>query len=324
MLRQHFVSTFGRRHRAAAIVASLLVATPTGVAAQQGAGSDDRAIEVAREALDAIESGWALAHYDRAQRVRAAINARGKSPTSIGITSNFVMDRAARRWRLDAGGDVGPVTLYVDREQMALHAPDLEQFARQPAGILAPAEGFGDGLSSQLTETRRRLDQGYGALRYVGEETVGGALTHRIEDTPEPGTTATFWIDAVTHLPRRVELVRPGRKDTRIEFQYGASPRPTRIEAYLEREHDIQVTASLRYDDVGRVEQIHVVSRVADRGEITSDVNVDWDPRVAPDFFNFSPPTGTQEVPFQQLLSGLVFAAAGKLAEILPLVPESR
>jgi hypothetical protein len=306
------------------MVASLLVAAPTGVPAQQSAGSDDRAIEIAREALDAIESGWALAHYDHAERVRAAINARGGNPTSIGITANFVMDRAARRWRLDAGGDVGPVTLYVDREQMALHAPDLEQFARQPAGILAPAEGLGDGLSRQLTETRRRLDQGYGLLRYMGQETVGGALTHRIEDTPAPGTTATYWIDAVTHVPRRAELARPGRKDVRIEFHYGSSPRPMRVEIYLEGEHDVQVTATLRYDGVGRVSQVHAVSRVGGGDEFTSDVNVDWSPNVASEFFDFAPPAGIREVPFQQLVSGLVFAAAGKLAEILPLVPESR
>ena len=305
------------------MVASLLAATPTGVVAQQGAGSDDRAIEVAREALAAIESGWALAHYDRAKRVRAAINARGGSPTSIGITSNFVMDRAARRWRLDAGGDVGPVTLYVDREQMALHAPDLGQFARQSGG-LATAGGLGDGLSRQLTETRRRLDQGYGLLRYMVEDTVGGALAQRIEDTPAPGTTATYWIDVATHLPQRAELARPGRKDVRIEFHYGSSPRPMRVEIYLEGEHDVQVTATLRYDGVGRVSQVHAVSRVGGGDEFTSDVNVDWSPNVAAEFFNFAPPAGTREVPFQQLVSGLVFAAAGKLAAILPLVPESR
>lgn len=302
----------------------MLFVAPTRVGAQESGGPDERAIEIAHQALDAIESGWALAQYDAAQRVRAAINVRGDGPTSIGITSNFVVDRTARRWRLDAGGDVGPLTLYADREQMTLFSPDLEQFARSQAGVLTLGGGSGDGLVAQVTATRQRLDRGYRLLRYVGEETINGALAHRIEDTPAPGTTATYWIDTVTHLPRRAELARPGRKDVRIEFHYGSSPRPTRVEIYVEGEHDVQTTATLRYDGMGRVSQAHAVSRVGGGDEFTSDINVDWSPTVAAGFFSFAPPAGTQEVPFQQLVSGLVFAAANKLAAILPLVPESR
>jgi hypothetical protein len=290
----------------AAIVVLLLFVGPTSVSAQESAGPDERAIEVARQALDAIESGWALARYDGAQRVRVAINARAGGSTPIGITSNLVVDRSAQRWRLDAGGDVGPLTLYADREQMTLVSPDLEQFARQQ------------------TATRQRLDRGYRLLRYVGEETINGSLAHRIEDTPAPGTTATYWIDVATHLPRRAELARPGRKDVRIEFHYGSNPRPVRVEIYVEGEHDVQTMATLRYDGMGRVSQAHAVSRVGGGDEFTSDINVDWSPNVAAGFFSFDPPVGAQEVPFQQLVSGLLFAAANKLAAILPLVPESR
>jgi hypothetical protein len=302
----------------------VLFVTPTWVSAQESGGPDERAIEIARQALDAIESGWALAQYDDAQRFRAAINVRGDGPTPIGITSNFVVDRTARWWRLDAGGDVGPLTLYADREQMTLFSPGLEQFARSQAGVLTLGGGSGDGLVAQVTATRQRLDRGYRLLRYVGEETIHGALAHRIEDTPAPGTTATYWIDAVTDLPRRAELARPGRKDVRVEFYYGSSPRPTRVEIYVEGEHDVQTTATLRYDGVGRVSQAHAVSRIGGGDEFTSDINVDWSPNVAAGFFSFTPPAGIQEVPFQQLVSGLVFAAANKLAAILPLVPESR
>lgn len=302
----------------------MLFVAPTRVGAQESGGPDERAIEIARQALDAIESGWALAQYDAAQRVRAAINVRGGGPTSIGITSNFVVDRTARRWRLDAGGDVGPLTLYADREQMTLFSPYLEQFARSQAGVLTLGGGSGDGLVAQVTATRQRLDRGYRLLRYVGEETINGALAHRIEDTPAPGTTATYWIDTVTRLPRLAELARPGRKDVRIEFHYGSSSRPTRVEIYVEGEHDVQSTATLRYDGMGRVSQVHAVSRVGGGDEFTSDINVNWSPNVVAGFFSFNPPVGAQEVPFQQLVSGLLFAAANKLAAILPLVPESR
>jgi tetratricopeptide (TPR) repeat protein len=219
MPTEPLLSNDGRRPPVAAIVISLLLAGPTWVGAQQSAGPDERAIEVARQALDAIESGWGLAQYDGAQRVRAAINARSGSPTPIGITSNFVVDRTARRWRLDVGGDIGPLTLYADREQMTLFSPDLEQFGGQQTGILTLGDGSDNGLMAQLVETRQRLDRGYGLLRYVSEETVGGARAHRIEDTPAPGTTATYWIDQSTHLPRRAELARPGRNDVRIEFR---------------------------------------------------------------------------------------------------------
>ena len=324
MLTRRLLTTNGRHPQVAAIGALLLLSGPTWAGAQDGGGPDERAIEIAHQALDAIESGWALAQYDGAERVRAAINARGGGATPIGITSNFVVDRPARRWRLDTGGDVGPLTLYADREQMTLFSPDLEQFARQPTGMLALGDGSGDGLVAQLIATRQRLDHGYRLLRYVGEETISGALAHRIEDAPAPGTTATYWIDTVTHLPRRAELARPGRRDVRIEFHYGASPRPARVEIYLEGEHDVQTTATLRYDGVGRVSQAHAVNRVGGGDEFTSDINVDWSPTVAAGFFSFTPPSGTQEVPFQQLVSGLVFAAAAKLAAILPLVPESR
>lgn len=324
MLRRRSLSTDGRHSRVAAIGVLLLLLGPTWASAQDSGGPDERAIEIAHQVLDAIESGWALARYDGAKRVRAAINVRGGSPAAIGITSNFVMDRTARRWRLDAGGDVGPLTLYADREQMTLFSPDLEQFARQRAEMLALGDGSDGGLMAQLIATRQRLDRGYRLLRYVAEETIAGALAHRIEDTPAPGTTATYWIDAVTHLPRRAQLARPGEGDVRIEFYYGSSPRPERVEIYLEGEHDVQTTTTLRYDGVGRISQAHAVSQVGGGDEFTSDVNVDWSPDVAAGFFSFAPPAGTQEVPFQQLVSGLLFAAAGKLAAILPLVPESR
>lgn len=284
------------------------------------AGRDERAIEIARRMLDAIESGWALARYDEAPRVRAAVNLRGGDASPVGLTGNLVVDRSGRRYRLDAAGDVGPLTLYVEGAEAALHVPSLGQYARRPAGALAPGASLARSLTAELAAARARLAGGYADLAYRGEEAVHGAASYRIEDAPEPGVTVSYWVDARTYLPRRVHVARPGRRDVRIDLHYGPGPRPARIEANLEAERDLQATIRPGYDGSGRASRFHAVIRVAGGGEFTLDLNLDWAPGVGPAHFRFTPPPGAQQVPFGQLASGVFFAAAGRLGTLLPLV----
>lgn len=307
-----------RGGRAGGLVPFLLVALNAGVAAGQRA-PDERAIEIARRSLDAIESGWVLARYDGARRVRAAVNLRGGGSAPVGLTANIVMDRPAGRYRLDAAGGVGPLTLHVGGPNAALYVPGLNQYARGEAGALAPGATFSRSLTAEIAAMRARLDGGYDGLIYRGEETLDGAVTHRIDDTPAFSTLASFWIDARTHLPRRIVLARPGRQDLRIDFRYGAGPRPSRVDAHLEGQRDMELVITPRYDGAGRVSHVHAVNQVAGAGEFTMDVNLDWSPRVSADHFRFTPPAGAQEVPYGQLMSGIIFAAAGTLGAFLPL-----
>ncbi|CAN5285368.1 hypothetical protein BH18GEM1_BH18GEM1_02490 [soil metagenome] len=277
---------------------------------------DERAVAIAQRALDAVENGWRLGQYDAARRVRAAVNLRGGG---AGLTANVVADRAGRRYRVDAAGDIGPLTLYANAEQAALHVPGLGQYARRSAGPLAPGATLSRSLRAEFAAMRARLDQGYGELVYRGDETLDGAAVHRIDDSPAPGVTASYWIDAGSYLPRRIVLVRPGRQNLQVDFRYGGGPRPNRVDAYLRGQHDVRLAITPRYDESGRMAQLHAVSRVAGGGEFTTDVNLDWSPSVGVGYFSFTPPAGAQEVPFEQLASGVVFAAAGKLGALLPL-----
>ncbi|MFN2382694.1 MAG: hypothetical protein ABR559_00365 [Gemmatimonadota bacterium] len=280
---------------------------------------DPRAIEIARQTLAAIERGWALGRYDQAGRVRAAINLRGAGGTAPAVTANIVVDRRARQWRADAAGDIGPLTLYADAERATLYVPALKQHASRRAGGLAPGASVARNLTSEIALMRSRLDGGYEPLVLRGEESLGGATTWRLDDTPAPGVTASYWIDQTTSLPRRIALDRPGRRDVRLDFQYGSSPRPTRVDAYLQGQQDVQITISPRYDATGRATRLHLVSRVAGGGEFATDVTLDWAPRVAAGFFRFDPPAGAQAVSFTQLSQGVLFSAAGKLSALLPL-----
>lgn len=275
---------------------------------------DPRAVEIARRTLDQIESGWALARYDQADRVRASLNLRGGAPTPVGLTANAVVDRRGRRYRVDVAGDVGPLTLWADARRVTLFVPALQQVGRRQAGALAPAATLGASLTAELRAMRARLDAGYTELSYIGDETLGGVLTHRIQDTPEPGVTATYWIDADRSLPRRISIARAGARPTRFDFGYGSGPRPTRIDASLPGTRDVQATIVPRYDSTGRATHLRIESRIAGGGSYSADVVLDWSPRTSADFFQPSVPPGTQEVGFEQLAGGVLFAAAGKLS----------
>lgn len=289
-----------------------------------GAGTppeDERAVEIALKALDAVESGWALARYDAASQVRAAVNLRGGGATPVGLTANLVIDRSAGRYRLDAAGDVGPLTLYVNGREAALHVPALGQYALRPAGVLAPGATVSRSLTAEVAAMRARLGQGYAELAYRGEESLDGRATHRIDDTPAPGVTASYWIDAASFLPRRIILTRPAGRKVAFDFHYGGGPRPTRIDVSLTGERDAQVVVTPSYEGGGgRVSRLHAVSRIASGGEFTADINLDWSPGVSAEHFRFTPPAGAREVAFEQLASGVLFAAAGKLGALLPLV----
>lgn len=301
----------------AGALAILLAPLATPAAAQSGPGADRaRAAEIALASLDAVERHWALARYADASRVRARINLRGGTGIDVGVTANAVVDRRNRRWRLDASGDVGPLTLVVNPARALLFVQPLDQRADGAPGPLAGAF-LAASPAAEVGRMRANLADGYGALTLRGEESVGGAPAWRLEESPEPGVTATYWIDQRTSLPLRVALDRPGRDDLRVEFGYGAGPRPTRVAAYVQGRRDVQVVASPAYDAAGRARHVHLEATVAGGGAYAADVTLDWSPSVAPGFFDWSPPASARTVPFSQLAQGVLFSAAGKLGGLL-------
>jgi hypothetical protein len=185
------------------------------------------------------------------------------------------------------------------------------------AGLLGRerhAAGSGDGA----LEEAAGLGQPPRGL--AGEETIDGAATWRLDDRPEPGTTASYWIDQATHLPRRIALDRPGRRDLRIDFAYGSGPRPIRAVAYLQGQRDVQVTLTPTYQASGRVVGLQVVAQPSGGSPVTTDVTFDWSPSTSAEFFRFTPPAGATEVPFQQLSQGVLLMAAGALGSLLPVL----
>lgn len=284
--------------------------------------ADDRALDVARRALDAVRQGWALGRYDDANQVRAAINLRGAG--AQGVTANLVLDRGAPRWRLDAAGGLGPLTVWASPDRLALHVPSLDQYAtRSGGGLAALAAEFGR-LDAEVLAMRARLDAGYAELSLAGEETIDGHATWRLDDRPEPGTTASYWIDQATHLPRRIVLDRPGRRDVRIDLAYGAGPRPVRATAALQGQRDARLTLTPSYDRSGRVGRVQIVTESAGAAPVTTDVTLDWAPSIGAGFFRFSPPEGAREVSFGQLSQGVMLMAAGALGGLLPVVLGAR
>lgn len=280
-------------------------------------GPDERAVEIALDALDAIRRDWALERYASSDRVRARVNLRGSGTgMDVGITANTVVDRQNRRWRLDASGDVGPLTLAVSPQRALLYVASLDQHATRPPGALATSL-LSANPAARVDAVRANLGNGYAALRFRGEESVGGAPAWRLEESPEPGVTASYWIDQRTNLPLRVVLDRPGRDDVRVEFGYGGGSRPTRVAAYVSGRRDVQVVASPAYDAAGRARHVHVDATVAGGGSYSIDVTLDWSPSIAPGFFGFSPPAASRAVSFSQLLQGVLFSAAGKLGGLL-------
>ncbi|MBW3660978.1 MAG: hypothetical protein KY397_05020 [Gemmatimonadetes bacterium] len=237
--------TLGRAAARLTIALAALLAGAGPTLAQQGASApDERAAEIALASLDAVERHWALDRYAEARRVRARVNLRGAGAgANVGVTANAVVDRPNRRWRLDASGDVGPLTLVVDPGRALLYVKALQQHAAGSPGSLAGAFLFAD-PAAEVDAMRANLRAGYGALEFRGEEAVGGAPAWRLEETPEPGVRATYWIDERTSLPLRVALDRPGRADVRIEFAYGAGPRPSRVAVHVQGRRDVQIVSS--------------------------------------------------------------------------------
>ncbi len=274
---------------------------------------DPQASRIALDALAAIERSWSLARYDQAARVRATINLRGTN--GLGVTGNLAVDRGNNRWRLDTAGDVGPLTLWADASNATLHVPALTQYAVRAAGTLAPATSVGVSPAREVALMRQRIEAGYGELVYRGQETLDGAAVHVIVDTPKPGTTATYWIDARTSLPRRVAIATPGSRDLRLDFAYGRSARPTTVTATFSGS-GVRLTLVPRYDSTGRVDRLSISGRMTDGTGIDADVNLLWGARFAPNHFRFRAPSGAQRVPFDQLISGALFAAAGKLGPL--------
>ena len=299
---------------AGALLALGAVADP---ARAQSAG-DARANEIAAEALDAVRRGWALARYDAARQVRAAINLRGAG--AQGVTANLVLDRDGPRWRLDVAGGVGPLTLWALPDRTALHVASLGQHATRAGGDLARMAAGAGRLDAEVAAMQSRLAGGYAELTLGGEETIDGAATWRLEDRPEPGTTASYWIDQGSHLPRRIAVDRPGRRDVRIELSYGAGPRPVRAVAYLQGQRDVQVTLTPRYDSEGRVASVQAVTVPAGGSTVTTDLTFDWSPGMGATFFRFEPPAGSSEVSFGQLSQGVLIMVAGALGALLPVV----
>lgn len=307
-----------------ALVAGLSALTGLSAApygrADEGPAQDEEAIRIVRRSLDAIEAGWALTAYDRASRVRAAINVRGSGPPAVGVTANVVVDRPARRLRLDAAGDVGPLTFVADRRQALLYVQSTAQFARRTAGALAPGEWLATDLTAEIAATRARLDDGYPLLVHRGRGEIDGRPVEVVEDTPAPGTTATYWIDATSFLPRRMVLTGPGSEVVRLDLAYGSGPRPTAAEVSLEGRRSARISITPRYDGSGRVGRLQAVVRPGGGGALTADLTFDWAADPGAGFFEFRPPPATAEVPFGQLASGVLLASAGKLGALLQLL----
>jgi hypothetical protein len=317
------MSARSRTRRAAPLATAIALALgfATATAGAQTA-EDSRAVEIARRALDAVRQGWALGRYDEAPQIRASINLRVAG--AQGVTANLAVDRGSPRWRLDTAGGVGPLTLWAMPDQLALHVPSLKQYATRTGGGLAARVAAAGRLDAEVAVMRARLDGGYGALSFAGEETINGAATWRLDDRPEPGTTASYWIDQVSHLPRRIVIDRAGRRDIRLELEYASGPRPVRAVAYLQGQRDVQVTATPTYEGTGRVSRVQVVTLPAGSAPITTDITLDWSPTVGAEFFRFAPPAGASQVPFGQLSQGVLLMAAGVLGGLLPIVVGAR
>lgn len=306
-----------RTRSAARVAAALLALGLSQAAARAQSPEGSRAISIGRQALDAVRQGWALARYDEARQVRAAINLRGAG--SQGVTANLVLDRGSPRWRLDAAGGVGPLSLWAMPDRVALHVPSLKQYATRAGGDLARLAGEAGRLDAEVAAMRGRLEGGYTALSLGGEETIGGAATWRLDDRLEPGTIASYWIDQASHLPRRIVLDRPGRRDVRIELAYGSGPRPSGAIVYLQGQRDVEIRLTPTYERSGRVSRVQIVTRPAGSSPITTDITVDWSPSMGAEFFRFTPPAGASEVPFGQLSQGVLLMAAGALGGLLPV-----
>lgn len=304
------MKTFATRLLLPALAVLALTGRPA--PADPVSATDDRATEIALGSLAAMERGWALSAYDRAPRVRASVNLRGRG---LGVTANAVLDRPGRRWRLDAAGDIGPLTLLVAEGSALLHVPAFGQHARGAAGGLAPGATVGRSLAAEVATMRARLEAGYDGLAWRGEETLGGHRVHRLVEQGA-GETATYWIDAGTSLPRRIALERPGGKALRVDFTYGAGPRPTRVDIRVTGERELTVVASPAYDGQGRAKHLHLSVRPAGAAPLEADVNLDWAPRLADGFFRLAPPADSRSVPFAQLAQGVMFQAAGVLGAL--------
>jgi hypothetical protein len=71
------------------------------------------------------------------------------------------------------------------------------------------------------------------------------------------------------------------------------------------------------------VSRLQAVATPAGGGSLTTDLSFDWSSDTGPGFFAFQPPEGAVEVPFQQLATGVLLTAAGKLGAILQILSGS-
>ena len=142
-------------------------------------------------------------------------------------------------------------------------------------------------------------------------------------DTPEPGATATYWIDAATFLPRRFVLTGPGRGEVRVDLAYGGGPRPVRADVVTRGDRELRLVLTPSYDGTGRVSRLRAVATPAGGSALTTDLSFDWSPDTGAGFFAFQPPAGAVEVSFQQLTTGVLLTAAAKLGAILQILSGS-
>ena len=190
-------------------------------------------------------------------------------------------------------------------------------------GGLSATEWMGTDLSAEVARVRGRLDAGYPLLVYRGREEIAGRSVEVVSDTPEPGVTATWWIDAASFLPRRFVLTGPGREEVEVDLTYAAGPRPIRADVVSRGDREIRLVLTPSYDGTGRVSRLQAVATPAGGGSLTTDLSFDWSPATGAGFFTFQPPAGAVEVPFQQLATGVLLTAAGKLGAILQILSGS-
>jgi len=295
-----------------AVVAGSHLAPVTEAEARQ---PDPRAIDVATATLDAIEREWGIGAYEAATALRASFDLSGESTA---VTGDLVVDRRNGRLRLDTERGVGPLTFVLAEGTGTLHVASLGQYATRSTGTLGA--GLADlSAGSRIETARQRLGGEYGALSHLGVETVDGVETDRIRDVPGPGTTVDYWIDRGTRLPRRI-VVAEGDRRTRIGFRYASGPRPSEAVIETGGPRPVRIALAPVYNGSGRAASLRATIAPATGSPMTADIRLDWDPSIAPGFFTPAPPAGAKRVPFQQLVTGVVFSAAGQLGFLLPLV----
>lgn len=297
------------------VLAAVVVCLAVGVSALAATSlRDDRASEIALRSVEAMEREWALTAYDAIDQLRAAIDMSGGSANrQFMLTSDLAVDKPSRRVKVDASGDVGPVTLFASEQKATLFAPALQQYASK---ALEPKAGFKPTVQDHVEAVKLLLETGSVPLEYLGEEPVESYSTHRIRHAQDEETMVDYWIDIETDLPRRIEVTKESTKEVRLDLYYEMGSQPSRLEAEITRNKPVHVTLKPQYEASGRVSKLQMKSTLP-KGEVVANVDLDWMPTLSPDFFEFSAPEGAREVKFEQLVSGLVIVTLGKLGPVL-------